>query len=410
MKSFSKGLRLLFLTPLFILGSSQNLLFAQIAIKADTVFTVSGPKLIGGVVLVNKGKIEAVGSANSIKIPASYKVLTAKVVTPGLIDAHSVVGLAGIYNTPHDQDQLELSDAIQPELRAVDAYNGREALVDWVRSFGITTLHTGHAPGALASGQTIIVKTLNGSTENAVIDSGFAVAMTLGSLVGQNFKKPGTRAKGIAMLRTELIKAREYGKKMLEKDASKRPARDLKLEVFNDLLNGKFRALITVHKANDILTAIRLANEFGFKLILDGCAEAPLVLNEIKASGSHVILHATMVRTGGEAKSASMETASKLKAAGIKFAIQSGYETYVPKTRVVLYEAGLTLSNGLGFEDALRSITLSAAEILGLQSRLGSIEKGKDADLVLFDGDPFEYTSHVCTVIINGEITNQTCK
>lgn len=395
---------------LFGLGLSLALLaeaMAQIAVQGETVYTMAGAPLKNGVVLIREGKIEAVGA--NLPIPNGYRALKAKVVTPGLIDAHSVVGLAGILNYNHDQDQLELSEAIQPELRAEDAYNAEERLVKWLRDFGVTTVHTGHGPGALSSGQTMIVKTDANTVPEAIVQTPAMVAFTLGASVSQNYKKPGTRAKGAAMLREEFIKAQDYAKRMQAKDPSKRPARDLRLEVLSDVLSGKLPALFTAHRATDILTALRLQKEFGFKLVLDGAAEAYLVIDDIKKAGVPVIVHATMIRTVGDGENASFETAAKLRKAGIKVALQSGYESYVPKTRVVLFEAAVAAANGLGFEDALRAITIDAAEILGIAKRVGSLEKGKDADVVLYDGDPFEYTSHVCTVIIGGKIVKELC-
>ncbi|MFN3344164.1 MAG: amidohydrolase family protein [Chloroherpetonaceae bacterium] len=389
--------------------ASFQISFAQLAIKGEMIYTMAGAPIQNGVVLVNGGKIERVGSQTEISIPSHYKVITAKVITPGLIDAHSVVGLAGIFNYNHDQDQLEKSDPIQPDLRAVDAYNANERLVGFLRDFGITTLHTGHGTGALISGQTMIVKTLGTTVEQALVQPVSAVAFTLGATVRENFQKPGTRSKGVAMLREKFIEAQDYAKKMKTKDASKRPTRDLKLEVLADILDKKIPALITANKATEIMTALRLQKEFGFRMILDGAAEAYLVLEELKAANVPVILHPTMVRTYGDTRNASFETAAKLKQAGIKFALQSGYESYVPKTRVVLYEAALAVANGLPFEDGLRAITIDAADILGIANRVGSLEKGKDADIVCFDGDPFEYTSHVCQVIINGYLVKEQC-
>ncbi len=382
---------------------------AQLAIKGDVIYTMAGAPIQNGVVLMNGSKIERVGSLSNMSIPDHYKVITAKVVTPGLIDAHSVVGLAGIFNYNHDQDQLEKSDPIQPDLRAVDAYNANERLVGFLRDFGITTLHTGHGTGALISGQTMIVKTHGTTVEQAVVQPVTAVAFTLGATVRENFQKPGTRSKGVAMLREKFIEAQEYARKMKSKDPSKRPTRDLKLEILADILDRKIPALITANKAVEITTALRLQKEFGFRMILDGVAEAYLVLDELKAANVPVILHPTMVRTYGDTRNASFETAAKLKQAGIKFALQSGYEGYVPKTRVVLYEAALAVANGLSFEDGLRAMTIDAAEILGISNRVGSLESGKDADVVCFDGDPFEYTSHVCQVIINGQLVKETC-
>ena len=370
---------------------------------------MAGEKIVNGVVLIKDDKIETVGLQSEIEIPADYKIVKGKVVTPGLIDAHSVVGLSGIYNYAHDQDQLEKSDAIQPELRAFDAYNMREKLVEYVRSLGVTTLHTGHGPGALASGQTMIVKTHGETLKDVIIDSVAAVAFTLGSNVSRNFKEPGTRSKGVAMLREEFIKAIEYKKKLEHAKEDKKPGRDLKLETLSKVLSGEIPAMFTVQRAPEIMTALRLQKEFGFKLILDGGAESYLLIDEIKAAGVPVILHPSMVRNYGETKNVSLETAAALHKEGIQFALQSGYEGYVPKTRIVLFEAAVANANGLPFEDALASITIDAAEILGVDERIGSIEVGKDADIVLFDGNPFEYTSHVCVVIINGEIVKEDC-
>jgi imidazolonepropionase-like amidohydrolase len=370
---------------------------------------MAGEKLINGVILIKDGKIEDVGSGNEITIPPNYKKIEGKVVTPGLIDAHSVVGLSGIYNYDHDQDQLEKSDAIQPELRAFDAYNMREKLVEFIRNLGVTTLHTGHGPGALASGQTMIVKTYGETFKDIIIDSVATVSFTLGSGVSRNFKKPGTRSKGVAMLREQFLKAKDYTEKNNNAEEDKKPSRDLKLEVLAKVLSGEIPAMFTVQKATEIMSALRLQQEFGFKLILDGAAESYLLIDEIKHANVPIILHPTMVRNYGETKNVSMETAATLRKENIPIALQSGYEGYVPKTRIVLFEAAIANANGLSFEDALAAITIDAAKILGIEKMVGSIEIGKDADIVLFDGNPFEYTSHVCVVIINGEIVKEEC-
>ena len=166
---------------------------------------------------------------------------------------------------------------------------------------------------------------------------------------------------------------------------------------------------MTRHRANDILTALRLAKEFDIRIVLDGAAEAYLVVDQIKAAGVPVILHPTMSRAGGEAENMSMETASTLQKAGIPVALQSGYEAYVPKTRVVLFEAALAAANGLTFEQALATVTIDAAKILGVDKRVGSLEAGKDGDLALFDGDPFElHVTHVTGVVIDGVVVSET--
>lgn len=389
------------ITTLLFLALSVSAAFAQIAVKADTLYTMTDAAITNGVVLINNGKIEAAGSAEDVEIPANYSVHEATVVTPGLIDAHSVVGLAGIYNQDSDQMQLDKSNAFQPELRAIDAYNAREKLVKFLMNKGITTVHTGHGPGALASGQTMIAKTSYNTIEEAVIDSATMVAFTLGSGVGDNYKTPGTTAKGVAMLRQKFINAQEYAEKQDGDDA---PSRDLAMDVMADVLDGDIKALITAQTAQDIMTALRLQEEFGFDLVLDGAAEAYLVMDQIKEADIPVIIHPTMVRTYGNTKNASFETAGKVHEAGIPLAFQSGYEGYVPKTRVVLYEAALAAANGLSHEAALRALTIEAAQILGIDNRVGSLEEGKDADLVLYDGDPLEYTTHIDKVIIDGKL------
>jgi imidazolonepropionase-like amidohydrolase len=390
----------------------NQLLQAQLAVRGETIYTMAGAPIRDGVVLIGAhGRIERVGSAAQISIPAGYRSVTAKVVTPGLIDAHTVVGLAGALNQPHEQDQLDRTNAMQPALRAFDAYNARETLVEHLRGFGVTTLHTGHGPGALMSGQTIVVKTRGETIADALVDSVAMLAMTLGPEVAANYdRRPGTRAKGVALVRAQFIKAQEYATKMKSTDASRRPARDLDLDILVQVLNGEVPALITAHHASEILAALRLKDEFGLRMVLDGAAESYLVIDEIKRANVPVILHPTMARHGGTLENATFETAKKLKEAGISVALQSGFEGYVPKTRVVLFEAAMASSYGLPFEQALATITIDAARVLGLDRRIGSLETGKDGDVVLFDGDPFEYTSHVCGVVIEGRMVSEQCR
>lgn len=390
---------------------------AQLAVRGETVWTMTQNEPIkNGVVLVGAdGKIEAVGPESRVKIPSGYRVINARVVTPGLIDAHTVIGLNGYLNQPHDQMALEQSSPMQPELRAIDAYNADETLIGWVRSFGVTTIHTGHAPAALISGQTMIAKTVGKTAEAAALVPTAMIAVTLGqSALASQGRSPGTRAKQAAMLRAELLKAQEAVRKQSEnKNASEQKtsvSTDLRAEMMQRVIRREIPLLITAQRAQDISTALRLAREFNIRIILDGAAEAHLLLDEIKASGFPVILHPTMYRAGGELQNLSMETASKLKAAGIPFAIQSGYETYVPKTRVVLYEAAVAASNGLAFRDALASITIDAARILGLDDRIGSLAPGKDGDIALYDGDPFEYTTHCTGTVIGGRVVSDVVR
>lgn len=408
---------------------------AQVAVRAGTLHTVSGPPIEDAVVIAGAdGMIEWVGPAAEANIPDGVDVLEAAVVTPGLVDARSVVGLSGALNSNvgpvRDQDQLERSSPLQPELRAIDAYDANETLVEWVRSYGVTTLHTGHGPGALVSGQTMIAKTRGRNVEQATLMPVRMLATTLGNAVSSNFQSPGTSAKGIAMLRSALHGAQAYldqvrkaeeaggdgsggdnGDDNGEEDGDAKPApqpppRDLAKEALGQVLDGELSLLVTANTVAEMASALRLQQEFGFDLVLDSAAESYLLLDEIREAGVPVLLHPTM----GRVRNGSYETAARLADAGIPFAIQTGFEGYVPKTRVLLWEAAIAAANGLGMERALEAVTLSPARILGIDDRVGSIEVGKDADLALFDGDPFEYTSHICGVIIESDVMSAECR
>ena len=389
-----------FIHTAFILFTAQTL-HAQIAVKGDTVYTMAGKPLVNGVVLIKNGKIQAVGQ--NLSIPQDYKVYTAKIVTAGFIDARSVVGFSGAFNAPGDQDQIEKSSPVQPELRAIDAYNPEDKLVAYVRSNGITTLHTGHGLGALISGQTMVVKTKPGLTDEVVVKALAMVAMPIGPSVSGNYTSPGTKGKQVAILRTELLKAQQAAK-AAAKDTAKAAAADLKQQMLQQLLKGEVKALIEANTAVDIMSAIRLSKEFGLKLVIEGGAEAYRLIDQIKAAHAEVIVHATMARPGGDMLNMTMENAAMLTKAGIPVSIESGYEAYVPKTRVVIFEAAEAVANGLPYEEGLKSITINPAKLLGLDKRIGSLEKGKDADLVLFNGDPFEYTTKPAVVIIDGQV------
>lgn len=383
----------------------------DVAIRGKRVHTMAGPAISDGVVVIDDGKIVAVGPAASTPIPDGFPVLTAAVVTPGLVDARSTVGLSGYLNQPHDQDQLDESGPLQPQLRAIDAYNPNEALVAWLRGFGVTTVHTGHGPGALVSGQTMVVKTVGNTVDEAVIVPQAMVAANLGpAALADGGKAPGTRAKQMAMLRQALLnaKAADPTKPAKKGEAAKEDDKppSLETQAMRDVLARKLPLLVTANRAQDIMSALRLREEFGIDLVLDGAAEAYLLTDQIKAAGVKVILHPPMARQYGEFENASFTTGSVLRAAGIPFAFQSGYEGYVPKTRVVLFEAGLAAANGLNPDEALASITINAARIIGLDKRIGSLEVGKDGDVALFDGDPFEFASHTVGVVVDGKVVS----
>ena len=382
----------------------------DIAVRGATLHTSAGAPITDGVVVIRGGKVVAVGPAATTAIPAGMTVLTASVVTPGLVDARSTVGLSGYLNQPHDQDQRDQTASVQPQLRAIDAYNPTERLVEWVRGLGVTTMHTGHGPGALVTGQTMVVKTRGNTVEQALIRPVAMIAGELGpGALEQGGKSPGTRAKQMAMLRAALVKAQSPAKPATPSrgtDAATPPAPELDVEAMREVLARRVALLVTAHHAQDIASAIRLKREFDIDVVVDGGAEAYLMASELKAADVPVILHPGMARHDDELKNASFTTAARLRDAGVRFAFQSGYEAYVPKTRVLLWEAAIAAANGLGREGALSAITIDAARLIGVGDRVGSLEVGKDGDVALFDGDPFEYTSHVTHVVIDGQLVS----
>ena len=386
----------------------------DVAIRGAQVHTMAGPPIENGVVVSRGGRIAAVGPAATTPVPENLEVIEAAIVTPGLVDARSVVGLSGFLNQPDDQDQLEESAPMQPQLRAIDAYNPDERLVAWLRGLGITTIHTGHGPGALISGQTMVAKTVGNTADEAAIVPAAMVAANLGEwALANGGKSPGKRAKQIALLRAALLAAKtpdtpvKGGKDAKDGESGNKPA-GLDTQVLRDVLARKLPLMVTAHHAQDIMSALRLKEEFGIDLVIDGASEAYLLLGQLRDADVRLILHPTMARQYGELQNASFTTSGVLREAGVSFALQSGFEGYVPKTRVVLWEAAIAAANGLAWQDALASVTIDAARIIGVGQRVGSLEVGKDGDVAMFDGDPFEYTSHVTGVVIDGKVVSRT--
>jgi imidazolonepropionase-like amidohydrolase len=258
----------------------------------------------------------------------------------------------------------------------------------------------------VVSGETLIAKTRGNTVDDAVIVPRAMLAATLGdgALKEDHHKVPGTRAKAAAILRQKLVDAAEYKAKL---DSDQAKGRDLGLESLVRVLDGEVPLMVTAHRHNDLMTALRLREEFGFRLVLDGGAEAYTLTGEIAAAGVPVLVHPTMMRAYEETENATMENAALLREAGIAVALTGGYEDYVPKARVVLFEAGVAAAHGLGFDGALAAVTRDAAEILGIADRVGTLEVGKDGDLALYDGDPFEYTTHCTGTVIEGVVVSE---
>ena len=411
---------------LLLLWGLWQVVFAEtqkIAIKANVIHTM-GPQgtLTPGIVLIDAGKILAIGTPFEVKVPKDYELLRAAVVTPGLIDAKTSLGLSGIYNVPGDQDQDESTDPNTADIRALDSFNPREKLLEYVLSYGVTTVQAGPGPDNPIAGQAGIFKTVGPrgttSADQMAIRPVSAMVFNLGErpkdVYGGKGKAPVTRMATAQIIRKALLDAGNYllkkeeWEKSEKKDATKKPALDLKLEALGKVLNGELPAIFAADREDDIATAIRIGQEFKLKMILAKATEGYLVRDLIRRANLPILVGPTMQRLDAlQTENATLENAALLADVGIPIAFMSGFEGYVPKTRVLLFEAAVAVANGLGFERALRAATIDSARILGIDDQVGSLQPGKDGDLVLFDGDPFEYTTHVETVVVNGEVRYQ---
>ena len=376
-----------------------------LVVRAARLHT-SGPAgtLENGVVRIRGGRVEAVGSAEGVAIPADVRILEGAVVTPGLIDSHSVVGLNGLDNVAADQDADERSGANQAALRAIDGFNPREPGLAWLLRHGVTAVQSGPGEANPIGGLAGVFRTHGTSVEDMTLRFPSALVMTLGEPPKTTYADaktaPLTRMGTAALIRQAFVAAGKT-KKNKKEDAG----RDLGTEALRLALRAEIPTLITARRRDDIDTALRIAREFSLDVHLAGAVDGYLMARELHEAGVPVHVGPVMERLGPpETLNASFEGAAILAAADVPITFQSGYEAYLPKVRVVLFEAAVAAAYGLSPERALRALTSDAAEQLGVDDRIGSLEPGKDADLVIWDGDPFEYTTHVLAVIVRGEV------
>ncbi len=381
---------------------------ARLVVYAGRIHPVAAPPIVDGAILIENGIIRYVGPREKFQYPEGTSVITAREVTPGLIDAHTVVGLSGKLNVRADQDQDELSDPNQADLRTLDSFNPNEPLLQFLREQGVTVVHATPGRANVLAGQSGIFRTHGRTAEGMTIRFPAALLVNLGEVPKQSYpgKAPSTRMGTAGLVRSALTQAAGYARKNDEvKDEAKRPPRNLKLEALGPVLAGKVPVLFSAHRADDIVTALRLAREFKLKAMLDLATEGYLVADAIADAKVPVVVHPTMQRVSSmETFNGHLGNAAALADHQIPVAIGTAFEGYVPKTRVLRHEAAVAMVNGLGFDRALRAVTLDAARILRIADKYGSIETGKAADLVLYDGDPFENATHVTYTVIGGRI------
>ncbi len=371
------------------------------AIRAGRIHTAAGEPIENGCIIVDHGLIKAVGRAADVPIPPGLPIIAAVEVTPGLIDAHTVCGLSGAYNIPADQDHDETSDPNQADLRVLDGYNPNDPHIEFLRAHGVTIVHAMPGRSVVIAGQTGIFRTSGTTVNSSLIRFPAGILVNLGESSKTQGKFPQTRMASANLVRTALAQARNHAQIPAEKRS-----RNLKAEALNSLLTGQLPMIISAHRSDDILTGLRLAKEYKLKPILSLATEGYLIADELQEAKVPVIVQPTMQRAGSNMETLNGFTGNAAVLAGkrIPIAIGTAFEGYVPKTRILRTEAAMAAVHGLGRDRALRAVTIDAAGLLGIHKERGSIAPGKAADLVLYDGDPFENATHVVYTICDGKI------
>lgn len=386
-----------------------------IAITGGQVLTISHGVIENGTVLVENGKITAVG--RDVKVPRGAQVIDArgKVVMPGLFDAGDKLGTVEIPLLQVTVDSTEYTDPLQPELRVLDALNPESKNILVSRAAGITNSLSTPADGNLIGGQSAVIQ-LDGSTvDQVVVKSPAALHISLGEqskmTYGVKERAPETRMGEMAMLRQEFLKAEHYKQvqeaytqKTGAKEPAAPPARDLKLDAVVAALEGKIPVVAHADRVSDMESALRLADEFHFHLILADAAAAWRIADQLAALKVPVIVGPILEEPGRmESVDVRLDNASRLYKAGVPIALQTAADNEV---RNLPFEVEYAISYGLPEDAALQALTLNPARFFGVDNRLGSIDQGKDANLIVLDGTPFRVKTHVLTELIDGKVVD----
>lgn len=395
-----------------LIAAMMLLAFAAVGQDRPTAFInariipIVGSPLENGILLVQNGKIMAVGDAATVRLSADVVTvdLSGKTIMPGLVDTHSHAG------SPAGADS---SGPIQPDIRVLDSVNVRAASLQRVQAGGITTVNVMPGSGHLDSGQTLYLKLRDGA--NKIDDlliydkegkymGGIKFANGTNALRTTAGSFPGTRARSAALVRDQFIKAQEYRDKIRAagNDKSKLPPRDLAMEALVEVLEGKRVVHFHTHRHDDIMTALRLQKEFGFRIVLQHVSEAWKVADEIakaKAPASIIFIDSP----GGKLETVDIDfrNGAALEKAGALVGFHT--DDSITDSRWLLRSGGLAVRAGMSREKALYALTMAGAIMLDLQDRVGSLEVGKDADFIVLSGDPLSVYTHVLQTWVEGK-------
>lgn len=384
----------------------------MLALINGKIMTMAGTIYERGSIVVRGEKIAAL-TPDSLPTSATSGTqvidVSGKFVLPGFIDAHTHVGIyEEIYHIEGD-DSNESSDPITPHLRALDAVNMEDLAFADALQGGVTTVMTGPGSANVIGGLSVVMKTHAKTADQAVIKNPAGLKAALGEnpkrVYGDRKKMPMTRMATAALLRETIVAAQNYAAKIRkgEKDPDKQPDRDLKLEAMLPVISGEIPMLIHAHRIDDIITGLRIADEFSLKVSIQHATEAHKIPEELATRGVPAVVGPTISsRAKVELKDRSLKTAGVLSQAGVKVAIMTDHPV-VPIQHLSLL-AALTVKEGMDEEEALKAITINPAEILGIADRVGSLETGKDADIIVLSGHPLDWRTKVELVLVNGKI------
>ena len=376
------------------------LLAQTIAITGGTVYPVAGPKLAKATVLIRDGRIAAVGTDVSVPSDATRIDAAGKWVTPGLIDGAGQVGLVEISAVPGTREGSIQGDTIAAAFSVAEGINPASTLIPVTRIEGITTALAVPA-GNLVSGQAVLIDLDGATIEQMLVKSPVGVVADL-SESGKD-DAGGSRARIAERLRQVFRDALEYERRKADFGRAQMQhlsASDEDLEALLPMLHGQVALIAQANRRSDIETALRLAREFKLKLIVAGGAEGWQIAGAIAAAGVPVLVEPMDNIPGYDSLGIRYENAAILARAGVKVAL---LETDTHKTRNLRQQAGNAVSYGMTWDQALRAVTLAPAEIFGVADRYGSLAPGKVANVVVWSGDPFEFTTGVEHVFIRGK-------
>jgi imidazolonepropionase-like amidohydrolase len=327
---------------------------------------------------------------------------------PGLIDAHTHLGIEEDGIGWEGQDGNEMTDPVTPQLRAIDAVNPADSAIKEALKNGVTTIMTGPGSANVLGGESTVIKTAGNTIDEMILKNPAGLKTAFGEnpkrVYNEQNKLPSTRMGIAAVLRENLMNAEDYIKeKESKEEEGNHFNRDIKMESLARVIKKELPLKVHAHRADDIMTAIRIAKEFDIDITLEHCTEGHKVAEEIAAANIPAVVGPSMTgRVKVELSDLSFKTAGVLAEAGVKVALMSDHPV-IPTKNATIY-AALANKGGLDEKEALKAITINPAEILEIDDRVGSIEKGKDADLVIFNGNPLDISTDILKVIINGEV------